>query len=140
MTNALDLNQLHTVQLVPVTPFDEEGQVSQDQTVRLYQRLETAGIRVFIPCAGSAEFQTLTSTEILRVIQIARETLGEQATIVAPIGFQADFAVKLGNQAHQAGAAAAWGRVDVPSRRSAGAAPCAEAPPRRAAQARPTRR
>ena len=107
MTNALDLNQLHTVQLVPVTPFDEEGQVSQDQVVRLYQRLETAGIRVFIPCAGSAEFHTLTSSEILQVIQIARETLAEQATIVAPIGFQVDFAVELGNQAHQAGAAAA---------------------------------
>ena len=28
MTNGLDLNQLHTVQVVPVTPFDKEGQVT----------------------------------------------------------------------------------------------------------------
>ena len=107
MANVLDLNQLHTVQVVPVTPFDKGGRVNQAETARLYQRLETAGIRVFIPCAGSAEFHTLTSPEILQVIQVARETLSEEAVIVAPTGFRADFAVELANQAYQAGAAAA---------------------------------
>ena len=107
MTNDLDLNQLHTVQVVPVTPFDKEGQVNRDETARLYQRLEKAGIRVVIPCAGSAEFHTLTSSEILEVIQVARETLSDEAIIVAPTGFRAEFAVELANQACQAGAAAA---------------------------------
>ena len=107
MTNGLDLNQLHTVQVVPVTPFDKEGQVNRDETARLYQRLEKAGIRVVIPCAGSAEFHTLTSSEILEVIQVARETLSDESIIVAPTGFRAEFAVELANQACQAGASAA---------------------------------
>ena len=103
----LDLNQFHTVLVVPVTPFDKEGQVNRDETARLYQRLEKAGIRVVIPCAGSAEFHTLTSSEILEVIQVARETLSDETIIVAPTGFRAEFAVELANQACQAGAAAA---------------------------------
>ena len=107
MVNDLDLNQFHTVQVVPVTPFDKEGQVNRDETARLYQRLEKAGIRVVIPCAGSAEFHTLTSSEILEVIQVARETLSDETIIVAPTGFRAEFAVELANQACQAGAEAA---------------------------------
>ncbi len=104
MTKDLDLKQFHTVQLVPVTPFDKEGQVNPEATRQLYERLGKAGIRVFIPCAGSAEFHALQADEIVSVIQIAREVLGTEARIVAPVGFRAELAVELGNRACQAGA------------------------------------
>lgn len=106
MTEGLDLQRFHTVQLVPVTPYGADGQINRDATVRLYERLEKAGIRVFVPCAGSAEFHSLRDTEILEVIQLAHETLSEQASIIAPTGFRSDFAVELGNRACQAGAVA----------------------------------
>jgi len=104
MTKDLDLKRFHTVQLVPVTPFDKEGQVNPEATRQLYERLGKAGIRVFIPCAGSAEFHSLQADEIVSVIQIARETLGPEASIVAPVGFRAELAVELGNRACQSGA------------------------------------
>jgi len=104
MTKDLDLKQFHTVQLVPVTPFDKEGQVNPEATRQLYERLGKAGIRVFIPCAGSAEFHALQADEIVSVIQIAREVLGPEARIVAPVGFRSELAVALGNRACQSGA------------------------------------
>ena len=104
MTAGLNLERFYTVQLVPVTPFDADGQINREATVQLYERLEAAGIRLFIPCAGSAEFHSLSGEEILDVIQLARQTLSNEATLVAPTGFRADFAVDLGNRAHQSGA------------------------------------
>lgn len=106
MRTDLDLHQFHTVQLVPVTPYGDNGQVDPVAARQLYQRLDAAGIRVFIPCAGSAEFHALDPEEILDVVEIARETVGESSLVVAPVGFRAELAVDLGNRAHQRGAAA----------------------------------
>ena len=51
--------QLHTVQLVPLTAFDASGNLNLEPMRQQIQRLFDAGIRVFIPCAGSSEFHTL---------------------------------------------------------------------------------
>ena len=46
--------QLHTVQLVPITAFDADEKLNLEPMARLMARSYEAGIRVFLPCAGSA--------------------------------------------------------------------------------------
>ena len=60
MIQSVDLEKLHTVQLVPITAFDAQGRLNLEPMRGLTRRLFDAGIRCFIPCAGSAEFHGLT--------------------------------------------------------------------------------
>ena len=100
----IEREQLHTVQLVPITAFDAEGQLNLEPMARLMARSYEAGIRVFLPCAGSAEFHALQPSEIISVIEIVRDSVGDDAVVVAPTGYHAEHAIELANQAHAAGA------------------------------------
>ncbi|MCA9163722.1 MAG: dihydrodipicolinate synthase family protein [Planctomycetales bacterium] len=105
MTASTPLAQrLRTVQLVPITAFDSAGDLALEPMRRHFRRLFDAGIRVFIPCAGSAEFNSLSTDEIVQVIRMTREELGPEATIVAPIGQQLRGAISLGQRSFEAGA------------------------------------
>lgn len=104
MIQSVDLEKLHTVQLVPITAFDAQGRLNLEPMRGLTRRLFDAGIRCFIPCAGSAEFHGLTDEEIVTVIEMTREVTGDQAVIMAPIGFQVERALQLGQRACDAGA------------------------------------
>ena len=60
------LSKLATVQLVPPTPFTADGtKLVPDQLARLVAELHAAGIRVFLPAAGTGEFHSLTIDEVL---------------------------------------------------------------------------
>jgi 4-hydroxy-tetrahydrodipicolinate synthase len=96
--------QLHTVQLVPITAFDANGQLNLEPMACLMARSYEAGIRVFLPCAGSAEFHALQPSEIISVIEMVRDNVGDDAIVVAPTGYHAEHAIELVNQAHAAGA------------------------------------
>lgn len=95
---------LHTVQLVPLTAFDSSGRLNLEPMQRQTERLLEAGIRVFIPCAGSSEFHTLQADEIVAAIQMTREVVGDKARIMVPVGLQPNYAVELGQRALEAGA------------------------------------
>ena len=101
---AIEREQLHTVQLVPITAFDSDGQLNLEPMKELMARSYEAGIRVFLPCAGSAEFHALQPSEIISVIEMVRGTVGDDAIVVAPTGYHAEHAIELANQAHSAGA------------------------------------
>jgi len=101
---AMEREQLHTVQLVPITAFDSDGQLNLEPMKELMARSYEAGIRVFLPCAGSAEFHALQPSEIISVIEMVRGTVGDDAIVVAPTGYHAEHAIELANQAHSAGA------------------------------------
>jgi 4-hydroxy-tetrahydrodipicolinate synthase len=103
-TMTIQREQLHTVQLVPITAFDMEGQLNLEPMVRLMARSYEAGIRVFLPCAGSAEFHALQPSEIISVIEMVRDAVGDDAVVVAPTGYHAEHAIELVNQAHAVGA------------------------------------
>jgi len=75
----IEREQLHTVQLVPITAFDAEGQLNLEPMARLMARSYEAGIRVFLPCAGSAEFHALQPSEIISVIEMVRDSVGDDA-------------------------------------------------------------
>ena len=96
--------RLRTVQLVPITAFDSEGRLNLEPMRELAKRTYAAGIRTFIPCAGSAEFHALSADEIVSTVAMMRDAVGDDAVIVAPLGLQPDWAISLGRRAIEAGA------------------------------------
>ena len=107
MSAAAIRNQLRAVQVVPLTAFDEQGRLALEPMRALTQRLFAAGVRVFIPCAGSSEFHTLSAAEIAAAIDMTRSVVGTSATIVAPVGLQLQHAENVGQKSLDAGADAA---------------------------------
>lgn len=97
-------HKLRTVQLVPATGFDANGELALDAMREHTRRLFEAGIRVFIPCAGSSEFHALRIEEITAAIRMTREVVGQQACVMAPVGLQLHYALELGRKCLDAGA------------------------------------
>jgi 4-hydroxy-tetrahydrodipicolinate synthase len=99
-----DREAYRTVQLVPLTAFDANGNLNLEPMRRQTQRLYESGIRVFIPCAGSSEFHSLTNDEILAAIEMTRSVVGADARVLVPVGLQLRSAIELGQRAVDAGA------------------------------------
>ena len=104
MPKTLRREDLHRVQLVQITAFDSTGELALDPMRTLTLRGFEAGIRVFIPCAGSSEFHSLVADEIVSTISMMREALGTEALILAPIGLQPRYAIEVGQRSLDAGA------------------------------------
>ena len=96
--------RLRSVQLVPLTAYDAIGNLNLDAMRTLTERLLEAGIGCFIPCAGSAEFHSLAADEIIAAVEMTRDTIDDQALVIAPVGGQHQAAVELGRRAIDAGA------------------------------------
>jgi 4-hydroxy-tetrahydrodipicolinate synthase len=69
-----------------VTPFDAQLRVDEEATVRLMEHLVAHGSDGVVACGTTGEAATLTDEEHLRVIELAVETLGGRATVVAGVG------------------------------------------------------
>ena len=104
MSRTLRPEQLRTVQAVPVTAYDSAGKLALAPMREHFQRLFEAGVKVFIPCAGSAEFDALSADEIVSVVRMTREVVGDEAVVMAPVGLQIGFALELGRRSLDAGA------------------------------------
>lgn len=104
MSRSLSPQQLRTVQAVPITAFDDSGRLNLEAMRSNTQRLYEAGIRVFIPCAGSAEFDSLSADEIVDSIRMTRDAVGEDAVVMAPLGLQINHALNVGRRSLDAGA------------------------------------
>lgn len=105
MRPSLDLRKLDTVQLVPPTPFSPDGQcVMTDVLSTLVRELSQAGIRVFLPAAGTGEFHSLSADEIVACVHATRNAADEEAVVLAPIGFSVEHAATIGRRARDAGA------------------------------------
>lgn len=101
----LDLKRLDTVQLIPLTPFSADGKRLNGEALSLLvKELFEAGIRVFIPAAGTGEFHSMTAAEIVECSRIVRQTLGSEAVVMTPIGLSLDHALNIGRGAAEAGA------------------------------------
>lgn len=105
MASSFDRESLWQVQMVPLTAFDSRGKLALAPMREQTQRLLAAGVRVFIPCAGSSEFHTLTADEIVSAVAMTCEVVGQQATVLAPVGLQLSHAKNVGCRALEAGAA-----------------------------------
>jgi 4-hydroxy-tetrahydrodipicolinate synthase len=98
-------SRLNTVQLVPLTPMSADGRRIHDDLLTAFIRdLAQAGIRVFLPAAGTGEFHSLSADEVVQCVAAARAGAGPDATVIAPIGFGLAHALAIGRQAIEAGA------------------------------------
>lgn len=104
MTNEFKRTDLHTVQLVPITAFDKQGKLALEPMRQLTARLSEAGVRCFIPCAGSAEFHSLLAEEVVAVVEMTRDLAGDGTRVICPVGQQLNHAVDLGRRGLDAGA------------------------------------
>src|SRR5438046_732010 len=96
--------QLRKVQLVPITGFDDQGRLNLEVMRENTRRLFEAGMKVFIPCAGSSEFHSLSADEIIAAIKMTREVVGDGAAVMAPLGLQVGHAIDVGRRSLEAGA------------------------------------
>ena len=101
----LDLERLATVQLVPLTPLSDDGRHLLTNVLGAFCKdMVRAGIRVFLPAAGTGEFHSLTVDEVLACVDATRRSVGRDATVIAPIGFGLAHAIAIGKGAANAGA------------------------------------
>ena len=75
-----DLERLATVQLVPLTPFSADGATLLPELLGAFARsVYEAGIRVFLPAAGTGEFHSLTPAEVVSCVQAVHRAAGSDA-------------------------------------------------------------
>ena len=66
----INLERLAAVQVVPLTPFTpDENRVAREQLAGHIRDLYEAGIRVFLPGAGTGEFHSLSVEEVLTTVR-----------------------------------------------------------------------
>jgi 4-hydroxy-tetrahydrodipicolinate synthase len=115
---------LATVVAIPVTPFDDAGQVDWDAHARVVGRLVDGGVTVVTPNGNTGEFYTLTPDEARRVTESAIKAVkavqavpspgaaGGQAEILAGVGL--DTATAIDAARHAAGAGASMIMIHQP--------------------------
>ena len=99
-----DRSKLRTVHLVPLTAFDAAGKLSLEVQARHTARMYAAGIRVFMPAAGTSEFHSLSADEIVSLVRVTRDASGPDAQVFAPVGLQVQHAIEVGSRSLEAGA------------------------------------
>lgn len=104
MAKAFDLQSLHTVHLVPLTAYKADGSLNLEAQAELTRRLYGAGIRCFLPAAGTSEFHSLTADEVVALVRVTRDASGSDAVIFGPVGLQLPYAIDCGRRAIAAGA------------------------------------
>ncbi|WP_169976563.1 dihydrodipicolinate synthase family protein [Tautonia rosea] len=101
----LDLELLSTVQLVPPSPFSQNGQELLPEVLEDFLReVHRHGIRVVLPGAGTGEFHSLSSTEVVSCVRATRNAIGREGIVVAPIGLGVSHALETGKGAIEVGA------------------------------------
>jgi 4-hydroxy-tetrahydrodipicolinate synthase len=112
---------LATVVAIPVTPFDDVGQVDWDAHARVVGRLVEGGVTVVTPNGNTGEFYTLTPDEARGVTESAikavkasgtTDAAGGRAEILAGVGL--DTATAIGAARHAADAGASMIMIHQP--------------------------
>ncbi len=104
MNSPIENKQLQTVHIVPLTAFDPNDQINTEVQAAHTAKLYEAGMRVFLPGAGTSEFHSLHPEEIVELVKITREVTGPDALIFAPIGYQVGIASQTAVDSMKAGA------------------------------------
>lgn len=99
-----DRSQIRTVHLVPLTAYKADGKIDRDVQLEHIARMYAAGIRVFMPAAGTSEFHSLSADEIVELVRLTRQGSGRDAQIFAPVGLQVAHAIEVGARSLDAGA------------------------------------
>ena len=104
MSNAFDATRLRTVHLVPLTAYRTSGEANVEAQAEHTARMYDAGIRVFMPAAGTSEFHSLSADEVVDLVQATVDGAGSDALVFAPVGLQIGHALDVGQGSLEAGA------------------------------------
>lgn len=104
MSESFDISRIQHVHLVPLTAYSPEGGLNLELQARHVRKMFDAGIRVFLPAAGTSEFHSLSDDEVVELVRVTREAAGGAATIFGPVGRQIGSALKVGAESLAAGA------------------------------------
>ena len=99
-----DLESLRTVHLVQLTAYHDDGTLNTELQASHTQRMYAAGIRCFLPAAGTSEFHSLSADEVVEVVRVTVEAAGPAAIIFAPVGLQVGHAIEIAKRSLDAGA------------------------------------
>ncbi len=105
MSQLISGSDLHTVHAVPLTPYDQRDRVNFDLYARHIQGMYDAGIRVFLPAAGTSEFHSLSQSEIVEIVAVTCQAAGSDALILAPVSGAIGDAISLAQESIKRGAA-----------------------------------
>ena len=95
---------LRSVHLVPLTAYSADGCVDSDLQSRHTERMYAAGIRCFLPAAGTSEFHSLSADEIVELVQATCAATGPDAAVFAPVGMQIGHAIEVARRSVEVGA------------------------------------
>lgn len=101
--STLDPRRLRTVHLVPLTAYDRQGRMNAALQAAHVADMAAAGVRVFLPGAGTSEFHNLTNDENLASVRLTREHAPD-AVLFAAIGGPIGSAAAVAERAADAGA------------------------------------
>ncbi len=101
---AIDPADLRGVHLVPLTAFDKSDQINETVQAQHTRNMYDAGVRLYLPAAGTSEFQSLSLDEVVKLVEITRENTGPDALIFAPVGLQLQHSIEIGRRALEVGA------------------------------------
>ena len=104
MTAEYDSSLLRPVPLVPLTALASQGRINTEVQANHLSSMYGAGMRVYLPAAGTSEFQSLTADEVVELVRITREASGPDAQIFAPVGLQVGHATEVARRSIEAGA------------------------------------
>ncbi|AFL51124.1 4-hydroxy-tetrahydrodipicolinate synthase [Sinorhizobium fredii] len=104
---------LHGVSGVPVTAYDDDGEVDPRITAKVYARVAKAGIHNIVAAGNTGEFYALTPDEIRIVHEAAVAGVDGRAPVTAAIGRSQREAVAMAKAARAMGAAAVMSHQPV---------------------------
>lgn len=96
--------QLAGVSAIPVTPFDERGEIDELELRRVVRWIAEAGVEVLVACGNTGEQASLTEAEAARVTALTVEA-ASRATVLAGVGGDLRTATRHAVRAIEAGAA-----------------------------------
>jgi 4-hydroxy-tetrahydrodipicolinate synthase len=102
----LDPQALAGVVAIPVTPFDERGDIDEPAYEKVLRRMVDGGIDVFTPNGNTGEFYALTEQETRRAVDLTVATAGDAATVLVGVGHSVPDAIAAARHAQRAGARA----------------------------------
>ncbi len=104
MAADFDFTSLQTVHLVPLTAYRPDGSLNLELQKAHSARMYAAGIRCFLPAAGTSEFHSLSTDEVVDIVAATCEATGPEAVVFAPVGLQVGHAVEIARRSLDFGA------------------------------------
>lgn len=113
MSIAIMRKALTGVSGVPVTAYDDRGEVAPRTTAKVYERVAAAGIHNIVAAGNTGEFYALTPEEIRIVHEAAVSGVDGKAPVTAAIGRSLREAVGMAKDAARIGASAVMSHQPV---------------------------